>query len=153
MKIVALSVGKKHDELYGDSILEFSSRIERYSSFEWKIISPSGKSGDEARREEESALLAALKEGDYVVLLDERGKELSTMELSAFVEKRMVVGDKRVVFIIGGAFGVTDIVREKAQFVWSLSKLIFPHQLARVILVEQLYRAFSVIKGEKYHHV
>jgi 23S rRNA (pseudouridine1915-N3)-methyltransferase len=153
MKIIALSVGKKNDSLYGDSILEFSSRIERYASFEWKIVSPSGKSGDEARREEESAIIGALKEGDYVVLLDERGKEVSTIDFSTFLEKRMIAGDKRIVFIIGGAFGVSEGVRDKAHFVWSLSKLVFPHQLVRVILAEQLYRGFSVVNGEKYHHI
>jgi len=153
MKIIAVSVGKKNDSLYGDSVLEFSSRIERYTSFEWKIVSPSGKSGDEARREEEGVIIAALKEGDYVVLLDERGKEISTVDFSVFLEKRMIAGDKRLVFIIGGAFGVSETIRSRAHFVWSLSKLVFPHQLVRVILAEQLYRGFSVVNGEKYHHV
>ena len=84
--------------------------------------------------------------------VDDKGKELNTIELSEFIEKRMIAGDKKVVFIIGGAYGIHKKLYERANFKWSLSKLTFPHQLARLILAESLYRAISVIKKEPYHH-
>ena len=88
-----------------------------------------------------------------VVLLDERGKMLTSPGLSKLISERAVNGARRVHFIIGGAFGVTETVRKRADFVWQLSQLVFPHQLVRLILAEQIYRACSILKNEKYHHV
>jgi 23S rRNA (pseudouridine1915-N3)-methyltransferase len=105
--------------------------------------------GDSARAEESERLLKRLKQDDFVILLDERGNNLSSPELAALLQGR---GDHQVVIIIGGAFGVTPELRERADVVWSLSRLVFPHQLVRLILAEQLYRAQEITRGGQYHH-
>jgi Uncharacterized conserved protein len=102
---------------------------------------------------ESELLLKSLDPVDYVVLLDERGKMLSSPELAAVIEQRAINGAKKIHFVIGGAFGVNDAVRKRADLVWQLSKLVFPHQLVRLMLAEQVYRASTIIRGEKYHHI
>ena len=89
---------------------------------------------------------------DYVVLLDEKGKELRTVEFSAWMEKIFMLPKKRIVFVIGGPWGFSDEVYNRADFKMSLSKMTFPHQLVRLLFLEQLYRVFTIIKGEPYHH-
>lgn len=103
--------------------------------------------------EEGKKLLKEILPGDYVVLLDERGKQFSSVDLSAFILKISNESFKRIVFIIGGAYGADQTIREKANFTWSLAKLVFPHMLVRLILAEQLYRACTILKNEKYHHI
>ncbi len=152
MKLVILAVGKAHDALFKDAIDVFTSRIDRYVSSEWKFVSASKRDGDAQKKEEGDALLKYIEDNDFVVLLDERGKSLSSIDFSQFFERQMVGGVKRIVFIIGGAFGVSPEVIKRANSTISLSRMVFPHQLVRLILVEQLYRAISIIKGEKYHH-
>lgn len=93
-----------------------------------------------------------ISDGDYVVALDNRGKEMSTEELADFTNIQMVSGNKNLVFIIGGSYGLDESVLKRADLVWSLSRLTFPHQIVRLILVESIYRAISVIKNEPYHH-
>ena len=97
-------------------------------------------------------ILKYLSDEDFVVTLDEKGKEFSTIELASFLEKKMISGEKRVVFVVGGAYGLDVSVINGADMVWSLSKLTFPHEIAWLILAESVYRAFTVIKGESYHH-
>jgi len=104
------------------------------------------------RKKEAAVLLAWLQPDDYLVLLDERGKELSSIDLADFLQKKANTGLKKMIFLIGGAFGVDATVQQRAQYTWSLSKLVFPHQLVRLILAEQLYRAGTILKNEKYHH-
>ncbi len=148
MKIVCIAIGKKHDAMFEEAIGDYSGRIGRHIPLEWRFIPAS-----DARREAESfAKMVDQLSSPYVVVLDERGKEYSTQELVDFVEKRMVAGEKTVVFAIGGAFGWDQSVRDTAQTVWSLSRLTMPHQLVRVVMTEALARALSVIKGEPYHH-
>ncbi len=156
MKYLFVSVGKEHDELFGDAVDEFSRRISRYVSFSWKVLQQSkrgSKDGAEiAMREEGEVILRVLEPGDYIIVLDEHGKELSSVELSELCEKKTNEGIKRMVFVIGGAYGISDAVKQKANFTWSLSRLTFPHQLARLVLTEQTYRALSILANEKYHH-
>jgi 23S rRNA (pseudouridine1915-N3)-methyltransferase len=152
MKIVIIAVGKAHDALFKDAIVVFGSRIERYFSCEWKLIPASKREGDALKKEEGDAILKTVESNDFVVLLDERGKSLSSLDFSQFIDRQMTSGVKRLVFIIGGAFGVSTDVLQRANSTISLSRMVFPHQLVRLILVEQLYRALSIIKGEKYHH-
>lgn len=102
-----------------------------------------------AVKEESDRLLGRLSPDDFVILLDERGRNLSSPELSTVIMEHT---SQSIVFIIGGAYGVTDDVRRRANLVWSLSKLVFPHQLVRLILTEQLYRAQEIARGGKYHH-
>ena len=146
MKFIFISVGKKNDSNIEEAVADYTKRIARYFPVEWKLIPTSDK------EKEAEAVLKTLDGGDFVVVLDDKGKELNTIELSQFIEKRMSASEKRIVFVIGGAYGFSDEVYKRANFKWSLSKLTFPHQLARLILAESLYRAISVIKKEPYHH-
>ncbi len=146
MKILILAIGKSGTDFQG-SILDYESRISHYTSLDWKIL-PHGRSA----KEESEAVMGVISDKDIVVLLDERGKEWSSVEFSQFIEKRLNESTQRLVFIVGGAFGVDEDIRSRANYVWSLSKLVFPHELVRLILVEQIYRAFTILKGEKYHH-
>ena len=146
MKFTFISVGKKNDSDIEEAVADYTKRIKRYFPVEWKLIPTSDK------EKEAEAVLKTLDGGDFVVVLDDKGKELNTIELSQFIEKRMSASEKRIVFVIGGAYGFSDEVYKRANFKWSLSKLTFPHQLARLILAESLYRAISVIKKEPYHH-
>jgi 23S rRNA (pseudouridine1915-N3)-methyltransferase len=104
------------------------------------------------RRKEADCILEWLEKDDYLVLLDEKGKSLSSEKLASFLQSRANESTKRVVFLIGGAFGVDDRLKKRAQLMWSLSALVFPHQLVRLILAEQLYRAATILRNEKYHH-
>ncbi|MCX6293908.1 MAG: 23S rRNA (pseudouridine(1915)-N(3))-methyltransferase RlmH, partial [Sphingobacteriales bacterium] len=97
--------------------------------------------------------LNLLKKEDYLILLDERGKTLTSEGVASFIQQRANESEKQLVFLIGGAFGVSKAVFERADYVWSLSPLVFPHQLVRLILSEQIYRACSINRNEKYHHV
>lgn len=93
-----------------------------------------------------------LKEDDYLILLDEKGKMISSEELAALLNKMKDTGTKTAIILIGGAFGVSDAILKRANFVWSLSKLVFPHQIVRLILAEQVYRAYTILNNGKYHH-
>ena len=118
---------------------------------QWKLLPASQRSSDAARREESQQILRALSPQAYVVLLDERGTMLDSPALSRSLHRPIVQG-KSLVLIIGGAYGVTEAVMERANLVWSLSRLVFPHQLVRLILAEQLYRAQQIAAGHPYHH-
>jgi 23S rRNA (pseudouridine1915-N3)-methyltransferase len=104
------------------------------------------------KKKEGETILEWLKKEDYLVLLDERGKSLTSPELAEFLQTRANESTKTIVFLIGGAFGVDESVVKRANAKWSLSKLVFPHQLVRLILAEQLYRACTILRNEKYHH-
>jgi 23S rRNA (pseudouridine1915-N3)-methyltransferase len=93
-----------------------------------------------------------LQEDDYLISLDERGKNVSSEDISILLQQRANDRTKKLVFLIGGAYGVDDIVSRRANFTWSLSKLVFPHMLVRLILAEQVYRACTILRNEKYHH-
>ena len=155
MKIVFLAVGKKHDASISAAVEDFTARIGHYSPVEWVLIpAPRAElTPDESRRVESALILQKLSPDDQVILLDETGEQLTSPALSKMLEKHMVGGTKRLVFIIGGAFGVDETLKSRANFTWSLSKLVFPHQLVRLLLAEQAYRGFTILRGEKYHHV
>lgn len=157
MKLLFWSVGSKHEPYVAEGIELFSKRIQHYFPCEWKLIaSPKNASSLEevALREAESkVVLDLLDPVDYLILLDERGRMLDSPGLANILEQRAVNGARKVHFLIGGAYGVTDEVRQRADLVWQLSKLVFPHQLVRLILAEQVYRACSIMRGEKYHHM
>lgn len=104
------------------------------------------------KEKEGEILLAALEKDDHLVLLDEKGKIISSEALAGLIQQSADTGKKNIIFLIGGAFGVSAAVFSRAQFRWSLSQLVFPHQLVRLILAEQLYRACTINRNEKYHH-
>jgi 23S rRNA (pseudouridine1915-N3)-methyltransferase len=146
MKISFISIGKQNNKNLDFLIEDYTKRISKYFTIEWKVVPTSEK------ETESEKILKDITADDFLVALDEKGKELDTVELSKLIEKRMISGDKRVVFVIGGAYGLGDKVLKRANFVWSLSKLTFPHQIVRLILAESVYRAISIIKNEPYHH-
>lgn len=156
MKIQFWSIGKAHDSYVKEGITEFTKRISKYFPVEWTIIPVPKNAGmlsemDLKKREGET-IIQWLKQDDYLVALDEHGKQLSSEGLSEFLQERASASTKNIVFLIGGAFGLDAAVLKRAQLKWSLSQLTFPHQLVRLILAEQVYRACTIIKNEKYHH-
>ena len=156
MKIQLWSIGKAHESYVKEGIELFTKRLNNYFSADWKIIpSPKNAAGlepEELKTKEEEIILAQLKKDDYIILLDERGKLLNNMALANFIQQRANDSTKTCIFLIGGAYGVSKGIQQRANFTWSLSSLVFPHQLARLILAEQLYRCCSLLKNEKYHH-
>ena len=157
MKIQFWSVGKPHEAYAKAGIEEFTKRITNYFSAEWHIISPPKNAGNlaetELKKAEAALILTQLQKDDYLILLDERGKILSSPELAQWIQQRANESSKRLIFLIGGAFGVEDTVMKRANYTWSLSKLVFPHMLVRLILAEQIYRACTILRNEKYHHL
>lgn len=149
MKIMVLTVGKRHEPWIGQGVNHFQKRLRAPFEFEMIIIPPSKLTGETARNEESLTVIKRLRPSDFVILLDERGKSLSSIEFSRFIENHV---DRQTIIVIGGAFGVSQTLRTRANFVWSLSDLVFPHQLVRLILAEQLYRAQEIAKGAGYHH-
>jgi 23S rRNA (pseudouridine1915-N3)-methyltransferase len=157
MKIQFWSIGKPHEEYAKKGIEEFTKRITNYFPVEWLIIpSPknAGKMSDtELKKAEASIIIQQLQKDDFLILLDERGKQISSPELANWLQLRANESTKRIVCLIGGAFGVDEMVIQRANLTWGLSKLVFPHMLVRLILAEQVYRACTILRNEKYHHV
>lgn len=157
MKIQFWSVGKNHEPYVKDGVDDFTTRISRYYPVEWKIIPAPKNAGvmseQELKRKEGQTIMESLSKDDYLVALDERGKLLSSEDLAQFIQLRANESTKTIVFLIGGAFGIDEVVLQRANLKWSLSKLVFPHQLVRLILAEQVYRACTINRNEKYHHI
>lgn len=156
MKLACWSVGKVHESYVKEGIDQFTNRLQHYFKTEWTLVPVPKSTGMlseiDLRRKEADTILDWLEKDDYLVLLDEKGKSLSSEGLATFLQTRANESTKKIVFLIGGAFGVDEKVKKRAQFIWSLSSLVFPHQLVRLILAEQLYRAATIIRNEKYHH-
>jgi len=157
MKLALWSVGKAHDKQLATAIEAFTTRIQKYYTTEWHIIAPPKNAASldvsTLKKQEGQLILQQLQPQDYLVLLDEKGKMLSSVDVANFIQDQATSSTKRIVLLIGGAFGVDEPVRQRANMVWSLSRLVFPHMLVRLILAEQVYRACSIIRGEKYHHI
>ncbi|MFN5422824.1 MAG: 23S rRNA (pseudouridine(1915)-N(3))-methyltransferase RlmH [bacterium] len=156
MKIEFWSIGKQHDPSIKDAIEEYTSRIKKYAPVKWEIIpvpkNAQALSETEQKRQESKLILDRIEKDMVLVALDEYGKEMSSTELASFLTKKSDQGIKKIVFLIGGAFGIDQTLLEKSDHKWSLSRLTFPHQMVRLILAEQIYRAFSITRNEKYHH-
>ncbi len=156
MKLHFWSVGKNHEPFVLQGVEDFTRRISNYFPVAWNIIPLPKNSASMTevllKQKEAEIILNMLSKDDYLVLLDERGKQLSSEGVAAFIQQRANESVKNLVFLIGGAYGVDESVMKRANFKWSLSQLVFPHQLVRLILSEQVYRACSILKNEKYHH-
>ncbi len=148
MSVRILAVGKKHESWVSDGIGRYEKRLDAA----WQLLPHSSREGDTARAEESDRLLGKLDRDAFVVLLDERGRNVDSPSLARTLQGAFDSG-KTVTVIIGGAYGVDDRVRSRADFVWSLSQLVFPHQLVRLMLVEQLYRSQEISANRSYHHV
>ena len=156
MKLQFWSIGKAHESYVKEGVELFTKRITNYYPVEWNILSmpknAATLSATDLKKKEGELVLQALQKDDYLVLLDERGKQLKSEGLAQMIQSRANESVKNIVFLIGGAFGVSDAVAQRANFTWSLSPLVFPHQLVRLVLAEQIYRACSINRNEKYHH-
>jgi len=151
MPIHVLAIGKKHEDWVAVGIERYQKRLKMPFMVEWVLLPHSSSDEAAARQDESRRLLSRLDGYDYVVLLDERGVTFDSPGLSRLLSTRLNRSDK-IAIIIGGAYGVTDELRQRADTVWSLSPLVFPHQLVRLMLVEQIYRAQEIERGGKYHH-
>ena len=149
--ISIIAIGKKHEPWIQGGIERYSRRLRAPWDGKWILLPHSAREGQEARNEESQAILSRIQDADYVILMDETGKTLSSPALSAHL-RTQIDSSRRIVVVIGGAYGVNDSLISRANFVWSLSPLVFPHQLVRLILIEQLYRAQEIFLGNPYHH-
>ncbi len=156
MKITLTVVGKTEVGFVRQGIEEYVKRLQHYAQFSLHYISDvkATRNMSEAQQKETEgrALLGALEPSDHVVLLDEHGSERTSMEFSQWLQRRMASGSKRLVFVVGGPYGFSPAVYDRANEKISLSKMTFPHELVRLVFVEQLYRAFTILRHEPYHH-
>jgi len=146
-----IAIGKKHEAWVAGGIERYQKRLKKPFTVEWVLLPHSARSGLEARHNESQAILSRLDPSDFVVLLDETG----TMYDSPAFSRQLVAGFERggaITMIIGGAYGVNDELQQRAHVIWSLSSLVFPHQLVRLLLAEQIYRAQEIAAGRPYHH-
>lgn len=158
MKITIACVGKIKEKYLTAGIEEFTKRLTPFCKLETIAIgeekmpdSPSAAEKEQVLERETQRLLAVLPDNSYVILLDVIGQQLSSTELSAKIDSLTLSGHSHLTFVIGGAFGYTDALRKRADFRISFSKMTFTHQMIRLLLVEQIYRAFKISRGEKYH--
>lgn len=156
MKLYFWSIGKAHGSYVKEGIAEYTKRISKNYPVEWNIIPVAKNAGMlsemDLKKKEGETVLQWLKPEDYLVALHEHGQQFSSEGLSGFLQERASASTKNVIFLIGGAFGLDQNILKRAQLKWSLSQLTFPHQLVRLILAEQVYRACTILKNEKYHH-
>ena len=156
MKICFWAIGKSNEMYVNEGVKEFTNRVQKYFPVEWTIFpvpkNAAVMSEDDLKKKESDMLLAQIKKDDFIIALDEFGNQLDSVELATFIQTRANESAKRLIFIIGGAFGLHTSLLKISNYKWSLSRLTFPHQLVRLILAEQVYRACTILKNEKYHH-
>ncbi len=155
MKIILLVVGKTSEKWVQKGVDTYRDRLRHYAQFDFAIV-PDVKGGkrnaDEMKRLEGAAILKHIQAGDHVVLLDEGGKQFSSTTFAGQLQKWMNASPKRLVFVVGGAFGFSQEIESRANNKLSLSNMTFTHQMVRPFFIEQLYRAFTILRGEKYHN-
>ena len=156
MKIKLLFIGKEDAEMFQKAIDFYSKKIQFYNPFEMISIpylkNTKSLSETEQKKREGDLILKKIENGDFVVLLDENGKEKTSVDFSIFIQQNLNSGIKTLLFIIGGAYGFSDEVYERANQKLSLSQMTFPHLMTRLVFVEQLYRSFTILRNEPYHH-
>lgn len=156
MKIKLIFIGKDDGGVFHEAITTYCQKLNFYTSLELIAIpylkNSKSLSIEEIKSKEKTLIFKKIDESDKIVLLDERGKELTSEQFSLFLDKERNIGTKSIAFIIGGAYGFAPELYQRANAILSLSKMTFPHIMARVIFLEQLYRGFSILKGEPYHH-
>ena len=156
MKISIIQVGKTEERYLREGMSDYYSRLERMIPVEEITVTGLKDKGGSpeavVRKAEADAVSGQLKKGDSIILLDEGGKHMGSRDFALFIQKAMNAGPKRIVFVIGGAWGLDDELKAKASEIISLSRMTFSHQLVRLLFAEQLYRAFTIINGIPYHH-
>ena len=156
MKIKLLAIGKTDDKDLNNLIQNYQNRLKHYIKFELQIIpdlkNVKNLSQEQQKEKEGELILKQLQPTDVLILLDEKGKEFRSIEFSKYLQKKMNSGIKQLVFVIGGPYGFSSTVYSKSQGKVSFSKMTFSHQMIRLFIVEQVYRAFTILKNEPYHH-
>jgi len=156
MKIQFWAIGKNHEPYIKTGVEDFTRRISNYYPVDWKVVAAlknAAHFNDGVLKKKEAALiLGLLQKDDYLIALDEKGKQMSSEGLGIFLQSRANESHKQLIFLIGGAYGIDESLLQRADYLWSLSQLTFPHQLVRLILCEQIYRACTIQRNEKYHH-
>jgi len=156
MKITLIFVGKTDKKYIIDGIAEYEKRLMHYCKFEVKVIpdikNTKAMSADVQMQKEGEQIINLLRPSTETILLDERGREYTSVEFARFIERKAVAGQSDITFVVGGPYGFSQELKGVAKSMVSLSKLTFSHQLVRLLFVEQLYRAMTIIKGEPYHH-
>ncbi len=156
MKVTILVIGKTSKGFIDLGIEEYLKRLRRYIKVDIEVIpdvkNSKSLSVDQLILREEELLLATLTGRPDVILLDERGREYTSMELSGILQSKMLGSTKELVFVVGGAYGVSNAVKSRVKDHFAVSRLTFSHQMVRLVLVEQLYRAMTILRGEPYHH-
>lgn len=156
MKIILIVIGKTDAGYFVEAIREYANRLVHYLPFEMQVIPDikNVKNLSEAQQKEKEGelILKTLQAGDHLVLLDEKGKEFTSMQFAAYLEKKMHTVPKRLVFVIGGPYGFSEAIYRASAEKISLSKMTFSHQMIRLIFTEQLYRALTILNNEPYHH-
>jgi 23S rRNA (pseudouridine1915-N3)-methyltransferase len=156
MRVKVLVIGHTHEPYVKEGIARYTKRLPHYCTFEYlelKDIAAKGLSPELQKSKEGELILKQLKSEDQLCLLDEKGKAFTSVNFSKHIEKKQLAGTKSLVLVIGGAHGFSDEVYARANEQVRLSDMTFPHDLVRIVLVEQLYRAFTIIRGEGYHHI
>lgn len=151
MAIRILAVGKRHESWVQPGIERYEKRLKKPFEVEWMLLPHSAREGDIARQEESERLLERIGSRDFVLLCDERGKQLDSPALSKLLQASLDAA-RRIVIVIGGAYGINDQLQSRADFTLSFSPLVFPHQLVRLMVIEQVYRAQEIAAGRPYHH-
>lgn len=151
MAIRILAVGKRHESWVQSGIERYEKRLNRPLDIEWVLLPHSAREGDTARQEESERLLERITPREFVLLLDERGKQLDSPAFSRVLFAPLEIA-KKVTIVIGGAYGVDKRLHERADFTLSLSPMVYPHQLVRLIIIEQIYRAQEIATARPYHH-
>lgn len=156
MKIKLIVVGKTNATYLQEGEIEYQKRLQHYIKFEELVVgdvkNARNLTQQELQKKEGALILSKIENIDFVILLDDKGRKFSSVEFSKFLNEKNIRSTKSLVFVVGGAFGFSDEVYQRANTKMSLSKMTFSHQMVRLIFKEQLYRAFTIIKGEKYHH-
>ena len=156
MKFVLLMIGKTNGASLQKLIEDYRGRVQHYLSFETVIIpelkNTKNLSAQEQKEKEAELILKQLDNQDDVVLLDEKGKQFSSVSFATFLEKKLHSSAKRMIFVVGGPFGFSQRIYDRANGMISMSPMTFSHQMIRLIFAEQLYRAMTIIRGESYHH-
>lgn len=156
MKITLLVIGKTDARYFVDAIAEYEKRLKHYIPFEIEVIpdlkNTKNMSEEQQKEKEGELIIKSLQPGDYLVLLDDKGKEYTSLKFAEYIEKKTHTVPKRLVFTIGGPYGFSQTVYAKANEKLTLSRMTFSHQMVRLIFVEQVYRAMTILNNEPYHH-
>lgn len=155
MKIHFLWLGKSKQKSFQQLLELYQERLKHYCNVslqELREMKQKGLTTDQFKDAEAELFINQLSPSDYVILLDERGKQMTSIELSNFIQHKMNISINRCVFVIAGAYGASQLLKDRSDYIWSLSHLTLTHDMARVLLIEQIYRGYTILKGEKYHN-